>query len=169
MFASTLSTPRIPKICALVDADPDGLNIMSVYKYGSLACAYDNALLNAPKLSWLGLRISTAVSRTAPFHALESKLDANGCENYIESEPKSNGAEPVFLPLTRRDRRMARSMMTKNPVFAEHGPEEEWRRELQVMLMLNVKAEIEAFYDGFESFKQWISRELEKQCSLHSP
>lgn len=155
----------MPKICALIDADPDGMTIMSVYKYGSLACAYDNARLNAPELSWLGVRISAAVAR-ATSYAHQENPDTSKGDDRITNENSGDNSEPVLLPLTMRDRRKARSMMMKNPVFAENGPEQEWRRELQVMLMLNVKAEIEAFYEsGRESFEAWINAELAKQST----
>lgn len=44
-----------PPVYALVDYDPDGLAIMSVYKDGSIALAHENANLCVPQLQWLGL------------------------------------------------------------------------------------------------------------------
>jgi meiotic recombination protein SPO11 len=42
-------------ILALVDADPFGLDILSVYKYGSRAMQHENDKLAARRIKWLGL------------------------------------------------------------------------------------------------------------------
>ena len=47
-----------------------------------------------------------------------------------------------LLQLSERDRKKATSMLEKE-VFQECGPEPEWRMELQRMLILNIKAEIQ--------------------------
>lgn len=60
-----------------------------------------------------------------------------------------------LLKLTRRDREMA-SKMLQNTVFKQ---EEEWRRELQVMLMLNMKAEIQILGSG-DRLEHWLDRRL---------
>ncbi|RXW23514.1 hypothetical protein EST38_g2345 [Candolleomyces aberdarensis] len=48
---------RIP-IAALVDCDPYGLDILSVYRYGSKGMQHENELLAARRIRWLGLRTS---------------------------------------------------------------------------------------------------------------
>jgi len=48
---------RIP-ILALVDADPYGLDILSVYKYGSCATAHEGDTLIAPRIELLGIKIT---------------------------------------------------------------------------------------------------------------
>lgn len=40
---------------ALVDGDPYGLDILSVYKYGSLAMQHENEKLAAGRIKWLGI------------------------------------------------------------------------------------------------------------------
>lgn len=50
-------SPRIP-ILALVDADPYGLDILSVYKYGSRATAHEGDTLTAPRIELLGIKIT---------------------------------------------------------------------------------------------------------------
>ncbi len=45
---------RVP-ILALVDADPYGIDILSVYKYGSQRMSHENERLVAPNVRWLGL------------------------------------------------------------------------------------------------------------------
>jgi DNA topoisomerase VI subunit A len=48
---------RVP-ILALVDADPYGLDILSVYKYGSYATAHEGDTLTAPRIELLGIKIT---------------------------------------------------------------------------------------------------------------
>jgi meiotic recombination protein SPO11 len=97
-----------------VDFDPDGLSILSTYKYGSAALAHENSQLAVSSIHWLGIR-STDLQQ-------ESADEAQG-----------------LLRLSARDRGKAVKMLG-NEIFAV---ETEWRRELQVMLFLNVKAEIQ--------------------------
>lgn len=40
---------------ALVDGDPYGLDILSVYKYGSRAMQHENDKLAARRIKWLGI------------------------------------------------------------------------------------------------------------------
>merc|ERR1719253_1893802 len=48
---------QIP-VLALVDSDPYGLKILSVYMSGSKNMSYDSASLTTPDIRWLGLRPS---------------------------------------------------------------------------------------------------------------
>ncbi|MCJ1287557.1 hypothetical protein MMC26_006909 [Xylographa opegraphella] len=109
------STP--PPIFCLADFDPYGLQIVSTYKYGSKALAHENAELVVPTLRWLGLK-----SKDLPTD--ETSADESG-----------------LMPLTSRDRKMAMQMLGRR-AFAE-DVELEWRKELQAMLMLDMKAEIQ--------------------------
>lgn len=45
---------RIP-IVVLVDGDPYGLDILSVYKYGSSRLRHENEKLAAGRIKWMGL------------------------------------------------------------------------------------------------------------------
>lgn len=47
---------------ALVDADPYGIDILSVYKYGSATMAHEHRTSTTPKLQWAGLK-SSEISR----------------------------------------------------------------------------------------------------------
>lgn len=102
----------------LMDFDPDGLDILSTYKHGSKALAHQSAELALPSIQWLGVK-SAHVGQEDDLHQTQG-----------------------LLKLSARDRRKATSMLEREH-FAEDGAEQEWRRELQVMLMLNVKAEIQ--------------------------
>lgn len=44
---------RIP-VLALVDGDPHGAEIMSIYRFGSLSHAYDSRQLACPQMRWIG-------------------------------------------------------------------------------------------------------------------
>ncbi|RAH85094.1 meiotic recombination protein spo11 [Aspergillus japonicus CBS 114.51] len=121
---------------ALVDGDPDGMGIMSTYKYGSLAYAHENSALNCPDIQWLGLRTSDIVAGV---------------------DPSGNDA---LLSLTERDRKKILAMLSNNPVWAVDGPEQEARAELLQMLMLNVKAEMQILYDGDGGLVRWLDRRM---------
>ena len=54
--------------------------------------------------------------------------------------------------------------MLENNVFGENAREQEWRRELQTMLMLNVKAEIQVLGNE-EKLRIWLNVQL-LQASL---
>lgn len=123
-------------MCILVDSDPDGMAILSTYKYGSIAQAREIANLNVPKLEWLGLRASEVVAKT----------DSLGDETVV--------------PLSSRDRKRAQAMLAKSPCFAEDGPEPTWRAELQQMLMLNIKAEMELLYEREGGIERWLDKKL---------
>jgi len=117
------------------------MDIMSIYKYGSMAHAHENAKLNVPGIQWLGLRTSDVVA-----------------------EADHRGDDPL-IPLTTRDRKKALSMLRNNPAFAEHGPETEWRFELQQMLMLNLKVETEILYEREGGLEGWILRHMKEHAS----
>ncbi|KAF4223769.1 hypothetical protein CNMCM8980_010285 [Aspergillus fumigatiaffinis] len=131
-----LPAEEAPRFYAFVDSDPDGMAIMSTYKYGSMAHARENEKLNVSKLRWLGLRTSDVIG---------------GADSF---------GDEAFIRLSPRDRKKAIAMLANNPVWAEDGPEQEWRTELQQMLMLNLKAEIEILYDRQEGLEGWIDKKM---------
>ncbi|KAJ5759843.1 Winged helix-turn-helix transcription repressor DNA-binding [Penicillium odoratum] len=136
-FAS-LENKRPPPIYALVDGDPDGIAIMSTYKYGSMGHVHENARLAVPGVKHLGLRVSDII--TDPY-----------------------GSNNALLSLTARDRRKIQSMLRNSPIWADDGPESGWRVELQRMLMLNMKAEIELLYDRDDGLEGWIDQRMFRQ------
>ncbi|KAB8219730.1 meiotic recombination protein spo11 [Aspergillus novoparasiticus] len=132
---SSLSDKAL-RFYGLVDSDPDGMAIMSTYKYGSMAHTNQNGRLNIPCLWWLGLRTSDVVS----------------------GAPSND--DWALNRLTVRDRTKIVNMLSNNPVWAAEGPELEWRAELQQMLMLNLKAEIEILYDWDGGLEGWIDQKM---------
>ncbi|KAF2626578.1 DNA topoisomerase IV, alpha subunit [Macroventuria anomochaeta] len=124
--------PHVP-IYAFVDLDPDGIAILSTYKYGSYRLAHENVApkdtpaLSLPNLRWLGVKR----------HHI-SRVPVNESGTDTSAMPELQG----LMKLTARDRTKATRMLEWN-LCCETGPEQEWRRELQTMLMLNVKAELQ--------------------------
>ena len=118
---------------------------MSTYKYGSLKLSHENAGLNVPSIQWLGIQ-----SRDV--------LAGNEHDEYSG-----------LLRLSARDRKKAADMLEKIEVLQEDGMEKVWRREMQVMLMLNVKAEMEILADREGGVKGWVEEKLlENGNSLHA-
>ncbi|KAJ5518921.1 Winged helix-turn-helix transcription repressor DNA-binding [Penicillium expansum] len=128
-----------PRFYALTDGDPHGMAIMSTYKYGSAAHLHQNARLSIPRLQWLGLRVTDIIA-----------------------VPEVLG-DTALLSLTTRDRRKIMAMLRNSPVWASDGPEPEWRAELQRMLVLNLKAEIEILYGCQGGLEGWINRRMFRQ------
>lgn len=107
-----------PKVYGLMDYDPDGLAILFTYKYGSAKLGDENKSLVVPEIQWLGLNNS---------HITDS-----------DQTHRSQG----LMPLTKRDRHKARKMLEQDRVN-ESDMDGDWRGQLQVMLVLNLKAELQ--------------------------
>lgn len=104
-----------PPVYAMMDFDPDGIAILSTYKHGSASLAHETSQTCLPQMQLLGLRSEYALSG------------------------KVTHAEQGLLILTARDRKKARKMLGWQVLEQD----ESLQRELQVMLMLNVKAELQ--------------------------
>jgi meiotic recombination protein SPO11 len=136
---------------ALVDFDPDGIAIMSTYKYGSQRLAHEDVAhkgtpgLKLPDLQWLGVQ-SHHISRTP--------VDEGGTETAALADLQG------LMRLTARDRSKAQRMLEWD-ICAEDGPETVWRTELQRMLMLNVKAEMQILDELPGGLLLWLGNALE--------
>lgn len=140
-FIHTLRTrPLCPPMYALTDCDPHGLSILSTYAHGSSALAHDNANLAVPDMRWLGVRLQDVV------------------ETQSSGEEKDSSDAAGILSLTQRDRKLATNMLTSNPAFEEEL-HPDWRRELQCMLFMNLKAEIQIL-GGAENLGKWVDKSL---------
>ena len=118
---------------------------MSTYKYGSLKLSHQNAGLNVPSIQWLGIQSRDVLAG---------------------NEHDENSG---LLRLSARDRKKAADMLERSEVLQEGGMEKAWRRELQVMLMLNVKAEMEILADRQGGVKGWVEGKLlENGTNLHA-
>lgn len=125
-----------PVIYGLVDYDPDGLAILSTYRHGSAALSHEHRQLATPRMRWLGLRSGDIVASVA------------------------EKASHTLLSLTVRDRKKAMNMLRWSAIDVEDG-QYDLRRELQIMLMLNMKAEIEAVDEAEGSLTGWLSTKLD--------
>jgi meiotic recombination protein SPO11 len=145
--------PHVPLV-ALVDLDPDGIAIMSTYKYGSYRLAHEDVTpkgtpgLSLPSIRWLGVK-SHHVSRT-PIG-----------DSYTDTGviPELQG----LMKLTARDRTKAMRMLEWD-LCAEDGPEQGWRQELQKLLMLNIKAEMQILDELPGGLVSWLGGELDRAC-----
>jgi meiotic recombination protein SPO11 len=135
----SLNMANVPTY-GLVDYDVDGVGILSNYGYGSATMAHEALDLPCP-LRWVGLKSSDVI------HA--ATRDRGGA---------------ALMPLSRRDRRRATLMLARRPLCegADGAPQEpEWRRELQVMLLLNVKAEMQLLESSERGgLGAWVGRRV---------
>ena len=128
-----------PPIFGLMDFDPDGIAIMSTFKYGSRNLAHETADMTVPVIRWLGLQSRHLFDKSS------SLISSNG-----------------LLPLSIRDRKLAKKMLAQSS-FVEETGESEWRRELQTMLMLGCKAEMEILDDREGGVEGWLEEALIKE------
>ncbi|KAF8800283.1 DNA topoisomerase IV, alpha subunit [Phlegmacium glaucopus] len=80
--------PRSVPVLGIVDADPYGLDILSVYKYGSKSMQHENDKLATARIKWLGL--------------WASEVESFGIE------------KDGLLPITKHDEKKALTMLQKN-------------------------------------------------------
>jgi meiotic recombination protein SPO11 len=145
--------PHIP-VVALVDLDPDGIAILSTYKYGSYRLVHENVTpkdtpgLSLTKIRWLGVK---------RHHV--SRVPVGESDTNTSVMPELQG----LMKLTTRDRTKAARMLEWD-LCAEDGPEREWRQELQSMLMLNTKAEMQILDELPGGLVSWLSGKLRKAC-----
>mmetsp|Transcript_7513 Transcript_7513/g.22212 ORF Transcript_7513/g.22212 Transcript_7513/m.22212 type:complete len:417 (-) Transcript_7513:1719-2969(-) len=115
---------KIP-VLALVDSDPYGLKILSVYMKGSMNMSYDSSNLTTPDIKWLGVRPSDLERFSIP--------------------------EQCRLPMTDEDIKTGKKLLEED--FIKANPE--WVKELQIMVSSKVKAEIQALSSfGFQYLSQ---------------
>ncbi|XP_053704713.1 meiotic recombination protein SPO11 [Synchiropus splendidus] len=93
MVRKLWDTLHIP-IFALVDADPHGIEIMCIYKYGSVAMSFEAHNLTVPAVRWLGLLPSDLLRLDVPSDALiplntmeECKLNCLLRRPYMDQQP----------------------------------------------------------------------------------
>ncbi|ERM95711.1 DNA topoisomerase 6 subunit A [Amborella trichopoda] len=108
-------------VLALVDSDPYGLKILSVYMCGSKNMSYDSSNLTTPDIKWLGIR--------------PTDLD------------KYKIPEQCRLPMTEQDVKTGKDLLEEEFVKKNPG----WVEELGIMVKSRQKAEIQALSSfGFQ-------------------
>ncbi|XP_039140177.1 meiotic recombination protein SPO11-1-like [Dioscorea cayenensis subsp. rotundata] len=113
---------HLPVYC-LVDADPYGFDILTIYRFGSMQMAYDAKLLRVPGMHWLGV--------------------------FPSDYDKFRLSNRCLLNLTAKDKQKAESILTRCYL---HKETPKWRLELEIMLEKGVKFEIEALSASSLSF-----------------
>ncbi|GAA0170283.1 endodeoxyribonuclease [Lithospermum erythrorhizon] len=105
---------HLPVYC-LVDCDPYGFDILSIYRFGSLQMAYDAKFLRVPEIRWLGAFPSDAEKYCLP--------------------------QQCLLPLTTEDKTRMEALLLRCYLQRE-APD--WRFELELLLGRGYKFELEA-------------------------
>lgn len=135
--------PQIP-IYGLVDYDPHGVRILRTYKYGSLSLGHEIDA-DVPNMEWLGIR----------------SLDLQ--QQDIAGQPWPILSDAICL--TETDRKAATGLLREIVWgYDEDSPSSSMLmqcREIQVMLMLNIKAEIQAV-DDHGDLASWLDEKLGK-------
>ncbi|XP_078508114.1 meiotic recombination protein SPO11 isoform X11 [Lissotriton helveticus] len=106
-------TFHIP-IFTLVDADPHGIEIMCIYKYGSLSMSFEAHSLTVPAIRWIGILPSDIVRLNIP--------------------------KDVLIPLTPLDEKKLASLQTRPYIACQPL----WKKEMELMTASKMKAEIQA-------------------------
>jgi len=120
-----------------MDWDPDGIQILKCYRYGSKKMAQEHGC-NIPEMKWIGLK--------------------------AEDVTRKGQADNASMPLSMRDRAIALSMLTSGEWRDGSGTLlpglEECTAELQLMLMLNRKAEIQILDESGNGLEDWLTVRL---------
>ncbi|KAI0135855.1 DNA topoisomerase IV, alpha subunit [Daldinia grandis] len=161
------SFPQVP-IYALIDFDPSGIAIMLTYKCGSQGLGHEENV-TVPGMSWLGPKSCDILSHThysSSFHANPSD-DFTPQYSQVSSPPTSPPSASIFpIPvevtahLSTSDRRKAVGLLRRldsHPVESANEPS--LAHELRLMLMLNIKAEIQAVDDSGD-MTSWLDEKL---------
>lgn len=134
LFLKKLRTTLNIPILGLVDSDPYGLKILSVYCSGSKNMSYDSANLTTPDIKWLGI--------------LPSDLD------------KYKIPEQCRLEMTEHDIKTGKELLEED--FIKKNPK--WYKELELMVKKKEKAEIQALSSyGFQYLTEvYLPRKLQQ-------
>nr|RBQ93784.1 hypothetical protein FVER53263_04574 [Fusarium verticillioides] len=140
--------PQLP-LLGLFDYDPDGVKILRCYRHGSERLSHE-ADLGVEGLWWLGIRSA---------HLFRGHASAYYGQPSHVSITSTQSRNPVTY-LNGRERAAAVSALKKTSL---HSPNElegsELRLELQLMMMLGVKAEIE-WLDESGDLCPWLDGEI---------
>ncbi|KAK0636066.1 Spo11/DNA topoisomerase VI subunit A [Bombardia bombarda] len=169
-------------IFALVDFDPHGIAILRTYKNGSCRLEHEEHV-TVPAMRWLGIRsrdigpfscrrddqgsqstsgqcsqdLSSQESATYSYGGSQSERPSKRLRTY-----KARDLSESITSLTQGDRKKAVQVMNEISAAGNIGAvEREQMKELKRMLMLNIKAEIQAV-DNYGDITNWLN---EKLCS----
>ncbi|KAI8293831.1 hypothetical protein K4K56_003786 [Colletotrichum sp. SAR 10_98] len=147
--------PELP-IYGLVDFDPYGVNIMRGYSHGSRGHAHEIGV-TVPSMQWLGIKSGDLVGRQ------DLKADDAHAEVLDLTVSRRQQSESNFEAtdaLKERDRKIAKTLLGNIPDDLDEY-NIQCRRELQIMLFLNVKAEIQAVDDAGD-ISNWLDLHMRR-------
>ncbi|EGX87904.1 meiotic recombination protein spo11 [Cordyceps militaris CM01] len=146
--------PHLPML-VLSDFDPDGLSIFSCYRYGTTNFSHESSNVRI-NFGWLGIQ-------SGHLGTLHNNRLASGAGSSAQTGVWSDNC---LVNLTIRDRLCAFRMLRKS-FDAGDGDFEQilMRRELQIMLMLGTKAEIQ-FLDDSGDITHWLNNALQKVLDI---
>ncbi|CAN8096251.1 unnamed protein product [Discula destructiva] len=187
--------PAIPVLC-VVDCDPHGIDIMRTYKHGSKGLGHEASTripglrwlgVKMTDVFSAGDRLSLTGRDSSP----QTSNNPHGSINHLSkscegrSSQRSNASSSASSQSSRTQRTALDSLIqltetdrnTSQRIFrAVVGEEEEdtdlyhedleQMRELQVMLMLNMKAEIQAV-DDMGDLSSWLNGKMEVVMGFH--
>ncbi|KAK0652552.1 Spo11/DNA topoisomerase VI subunit A [Cercophora newfieldiana] len=182
-FLSILHSVR-PELAmfALVDYDPHGIAIMRTYKTGSKRLEHEDNV-TVPGVRWLGIRSGDVLAHKLGFEGMGSQTSSGESTQDFSSQesldPLNDGSQdrrPSKRPRLRgRDSSQSLGLLTvgdrKKAVdvmkdIYDNGEADSCAREqfseLQKMLMLNIKAEIQAV-DDFGDITHWLDGALSRE------
>ncbi|KAL7805097.1 Spo11/DNA topoisomerase VI subunit A [Trichoderma aethiopicum] len=158
--------PQLP-VCVLADYDPDGLNILRHYRLKSGIVSRDRSS-TAPEIRWLGIKsqdllaLETRIDQSATSSPSEPQLtNSQSSEQSAGSRTSISSTdcrEPISA-LSVRDRKLAVGMLAKLRDARDDPDAMELQRELQVMLMMGIKAEIQ-WLDEAGNLTEWLDAKL---------
>ncbi|EQB51284.1 type IIB DNA topoisomerase [Colletotrichum gloeosporioides Cg-14] len=146
--------PELP-IYGLVDFDPYGVNIMRCYSHGSRGHAHEVGV-TVPTMQWLGIKSNNLVGRRDLEVDDDDLAEVPNPTFSRRQESKSNFEATDALK--ERDRKIAKTLLGNIPDDLDEY-NIECRRELQIMLFLNVKAEIQAVDDAGD-ISNWLDAHM---------
>ncbi|RGP78036.1 hypothetical protein FLONG3_3871 [Fusarium longipes] len=148
----TARYPQLP-ILGLFDYDPDGVKIMRCYRYGSDRLSHE-ADLGTATLQWLGVK-STQLLQDSPGISAYNTLGQSS-QSSITSTSCRN---PVSYMSARERNTAISTLKTVGCPSANEIEVLEMKCELQLMLVLGVKAEIE-WLDESGDLSSWLDGEI---------
>ncbi|KAF9332675.1 endodeoxyribonuclease [Podila minutissima] len=138
------SAPLHIPLLAVVDCDPNGIDIYLTYRCGSVRSAYDNENLAISTLQLLGQLPSdwTMFFRGCSLADLSGGQEQGGKDSkqkkYLQDQLSRS-----LLPLTRRDRSLLLKRLTQHPFVKA---DKTIKAEISRMLHMNCKSELQSLY-----------------------
>ncbi|KAF5503656.1 Meiotic recombination protein rec12 [Colletotrichum fructicola] len=147
--------PELP-IYGLVDFDPYGVNIIRCYSHGSRGHAHEVGV-TVPSMQWLGIKSGDLVGRQ---DLEDDDAHAEVLDLTVFRRQQSESNFEATDVLKERDRKIAKTLLRNIPDDLDEY-NIQCRRELQIMLFLNVKAEIQAVDDAGD-ISNWLDAHIRR-------